>query len=229
MGKLLLCSHSLASVPYYIENMALNIYSLEEMCCYLKQNIDLIEPSFMDGELILWIETELKLPALAKKLEKRKREGCSLGEFVAVLASGCSYCKEEEIRDMQKTLADFEDRSELECRKIRTDRLLQKKRYGAAVAEYRKLLALCGADSILAGNIYHNLGTAYAGLFLFEEAADCYGKAFERNKNPVSDSQKKMALELSMEIRPSAEQERLDGPPQETLWQWKETYLRNCK
>ena len=42
MGKLLLCSHSLASVPYYIENMALNIYSLEEMCCYLKQNIDLI-------------------------------------------------------------------------------------------------------------------------------------------------------------------------------------------
>ena len=50
MGKLLLCSHSLASVPYYIENMALNIYSLEEMCCYLKQNIDLIEPSFMDGE-----------------------------------------------------------------------------------------------------------------------------------------------------------------------------------
>ena len=69
MGKLLLCSHELASVPYYIENIALNVYSLEEMCCYLKHNIDLVEPSFMDDELIAWIRTELKMPSLADRLE----------------------------------------------------------------------------------------------------------------------------------------------------------------
>ena len=55
MGTLLLCSHGLASAPYYLESMALNIYSIEELCYYLKQNIDLVEPSFMDEELIDWI------------------------------------------------------------------------------------------------------------------------------------------------------------------------------
>ena len=52
MGKMLLCAHRIASVPYYIEQMALNVYSLEELCHYLKQNIDLVEPSFMEEELI---------------------------------------------------------------------------------------------------------------------------------------------------------------------------------
>ncbi len=66
MGELLLCSHGLASVPYYVESIALNVYSLEELCYFLKENIDLIEPSFMDRELAGWVETELHMPDLAK-------------------------------------------------------------------------------------------------------------------------------------------------------------------
>ena len=61
MGELLLCSSELASVPYYVESGSLNVYSLEELCCYMQLNIDLIEPSFMDEELICWLKKELKM------------------------------------------------------------------------------------------------------------------------------------------------------------------------
>ncbi len=230
MGELLLCSHGLASVPYYIEDIALNVYSLEEMCCYLKQNIELVEPSFMDDELIYWIQTELKLLPLANRLQKLKSNGGSLSEFVKTLAEGCSYCTREEIDKMQEEVADFENKSETECRKIRADRLLQKKRYCAGIIEYKRLLDIPGVSGMLAGNIYHNLGTAYARLFFFQEAADCYKKAFERNKNPLSQKQQQMAEKLAggmvLPVKAAAEDDVL---PDDKIKQWKESYVRDCK
>ncbi|MDE6980006.1 MAG: hypothetical protein K2P60_01145, partial [Lachnospiraceae bacterium] len=61
MGELLLCSRELASIPYYIDAVSLNVYSLEEICYYLKHNKELVEPEFMDGELCEWIRQELKM------------------------------------------------------------------------------------------------------------------------------------------------------------------------
>jgi len=230
MGKLLLCSHELASVPYYIENIALNVYSLEEMCCYLKHNIDLVEPSFMDDELIAWIRTELKMPSLAGRLETSKAGRGGLKEFVKLLAEGCSYCGREEIEGMQLAVADFENKSETECKKIRADRLLQKKRYGACIKEYNKILGFPEVRGMLAGNIYHNLGTAYAGLFFFREAADCFGKAYERNRNPLSFKQQQMAQKLAEGmIMPVKAAKQDEMRPDEQLERFREEYLINCK
>ena len=36
MGELILCSQQLAAMPYYIENVSLNVYSLDELCYYIK-------------------------------------------------------------------------------------------------------------------------------------------------------------------------------------------------
>lgn len=230
MGELHLCSHELASVPYYIENIALNVYSLEELCYYLKQNIDLVEPSFMDGELILWIRGELRLSSLADRLYQLKKEDGRLSEFIAALADGCSYCTKEEVRKMQQAVADFENKSETECKKIRADRLLKKKRYGASILEYRRILEIPGVSGTFAGNIWHNLGTAYAGLFLFKEAADCYGKAFIKNRNPVSLKQQQTAFEMAEGLHMPQGAADADGLlPEEKLKEWKEAYIKNCK
>ena len=35
MGELILCSHMLAAVPYYIDEASLNVYSLEELSYYI--------------------------------------------------------------------------------------------------------------------------------------------------------------------------------------------------
>lgn len=231
MGELLLCSQELAFVPYYIETISLNVYSLEELCYYLKHNIDLVEPSFMDKELVSWIKTELKLTTLAERLSRLIQEGSSLSEFVGQLANGCNYCTKEEIAKMQEKLADFENKTELECRKIRADRLLEKKRYQTCIIEYLRLLEYAEIKGMLEGNIYHNLGTAYAGLFMFQEAARYYEKAYVMNQNPQSLQQHQAAIQLAegrFSIDGKIEQRNILQQKQ-ILEQWKASYLKSCK
>lgn len=59
MGELILCSHPIAAMPYYIDNISLNVYSLEELCYYIENHLYLIEADFMSEELCLWIGQEL--------------------------------------------------------------------------------------------------------------------------------------------------------------------------
>lgn len=230
MGELLLCSHDLAFVPYYIDSIALNVYSLEELCYYLAENADLIEPAFMTQDLIDWIRSELKLTALADCLQRQKEDGGSLLDFVLTLISGCNYCTGEETERIKEILTDFECKSEGECKKIRADRLLSKKRYHAAILEYKRLLTFPEVTGVLEGNICHNMGTAYAGLFSFGEAAECYDRAYKKNGNPLSLQQKKIALQLEKGAVPRNKEEKEDGPVmKERLSEWKEAYIKSCR
>lgn len=47
------------------------------------------------------------------------------------------------------------------------------------------------------GDVSHNLGTAYANLFLFSQAADCYKTAYEKNTNPSSKKSELFCLFLA--------------------------------
>ena len=51
--------------------------------------------------------------------------------------------------------------------------ILENRKYISSIAEYRKLLQSCENEMPqMVGAVWHNLGTAYARLFLFEQAAD---------------------------------------------------------
>ena len=65
MGELILCRQQIAAMPYYIETVSLNVYSLEEMCYYVQNNLYLMEQDFMEEELCRWVEEELKLEETA--------------------------------------------------------------------------------------------------------------------------------------------------------------------
>lgn len=230
MGELLLCGQEIASIPYYIESISLNVYSLEELCYFLQHNIDLVEPSFMEEELINWIQTELKMDTLSAKLRKLVAEKRGLTDFVTAIVTACNYCTKEEITILQESLEAFANKSETECRKIRADRFLEKKRYGLSIMEYQKLLDSPEVTGLLEGNIYHNLGTAYAGLFLFQEAAECYGKAYIRNQNAASAKQQQEALQLAEGSMPQTElKEEEDFQMQVQLEEWKEAYRKSCR
>ena len=140
MGELILCSQQLAAMPYYIENVSLNVYSLDELCYYIKNNTCLLDADFMDDELCDWVENEQHLPDIAQNL-----------------------------------------------RKIKADRFLENRKYISSIAEYRKLLQSCETEMPqMVGAVWHNLGTAYARLFLFEQAADCYARAYEKSSDKES-------------------------------------------
>ena len=85
MGELILCSQQLAAMPYYIENVSLNVYSLDELCYYIKNNTCLLDADFMDDELCDWVENEQHLPDIAQNLRNIKAGGGVLSEF-----TGCN-------------------------------------------------------------------------------------------------------------------------------------------
>mgnify|MGYP002521263998 FL=1 len=189
MGELLFCHEPIAALPYYVEGIGINLYSMEELCYYIMGNTYLLDNSFMSEELCTWVEKQMGLYKLAEKLRDIMRGQGLLSEFVLAILEQNGYCTMKEMQDIVLTIRQMEEKSDFECNKIRADHLMEKQKYLAGIYEYKRLLDSPDAkeaSALLRGNIWHNLGTAYARLFLFEEAAKCYEEAYKRNESRES-------------------------------------------
>lgn len=189
MSELLLCNDEIASLPYYVENLSLNLYSIEELAYYIMNNVYLMDKGFMNEELCIWIEKELKLAKLAERLRDIMHGKGLLSDFISGILGESGYCSKDEIQEVLFVIKELEEKSEFECSKIRADRLMENEKYIASIYEYKRLLKLDEAaneNPILIGNIWHNLGVAYARLFLFEEAVNCFREAYARNQKAES-------------------------------------------
>ena len=67
MSGYILCQTKKAEVPYFIENISTNIYSLEELCYYLYHNLYLVDKTIINEGLCAWIQEELELPEACGK------------------------------------------------------------------------------------------------------------------------------------------------------------------
>ncbi len=186
MSELILCRQMLAALPYYMEEAAINIYSLEELSYYIGEHLYLMEEGFMNAELCTWIDKELGLKALAEELRGILKRRGTLAEFIAPILRESYYFSPAETQQIVAALAQQENRSAYERGKLKADRYVVSHRYVSAIYEYHRLLDQKEQDETLAGNVWHNLGKAYAGLFLFREAAFCFKSAYEQNQNPES-------------------------------------------
>ena len=189
MEELLLCNSPVTSVPYYVEGISLNLYSLEELSYYIANNVYLLDDGFMNYGLCTWIEEEIKAKELGQTLREILEKGGRLSSFAGEILMYCGYYDKKEILEILQVIAEMEEKSDFECNKIRADRLLEKGKYYSSIYEYKRILEsqeIEGQNAVLEGNVWHNLGTAYARLFLFEAAADCYKKAYALNEDPTS-------------------------------------------
>ena len=187
MGELILCSRPLAKFPYHLENVGINIYSLEELCYYIEKNMYLLDESFLDEELCVWIGQELEFPELGERLAAICDRDGTVAEFAECILRETGYFDAVKTGKVVMGLREMAYKSKAERGKLRADRYAAGGRLRYAVYEYRRLLAEWdGENEILCGDIWHNLGCACARMFLFEEAADCYAKAYGKNRNPQS-------------------------------------------
>ena len=138
MGELLLCNEAIAAMPYYIEGVSINVYSIEELNYYIINNTYLLDDDFMSLELCTWIENHAHLPKLAMHLRTIISTNGRLSAFVTELLEYSGYCTKEELKNTHDALKELEEKSEFECLKIRADRLMEKKKYTAAIFEYKE-------------------------------------------------------------------------------------------
>ena len=182
MGELILCGRPIAASPYYEEELSVNVYSLEELSYYIFHNVYLLNTDFMSVDLCKWIGRELSMKELSDEMLSLLRDNVPLHIFVGKLLNACGYLSATEIRDTTEIIAAFENKSDAERKKIRADRLLEKKRILEAIYEYEDLLSNDeNSGGRLIGDIWHNLGMCYAKLFFFDYAKDCFKKAYQKN------------------------------------------------
>ena len=187
MGELILVKTAVAANPYYIDELSLNVYSLEELSYYIYHNVWLLNRDFMSVPLCEWIGGELGLMKLSDRLLALIKEDASITLFVSEILNANGYLTAKEIKDTLSVLVSFENKSEAECRKMRADRLFESGRIVDAVYEYENLLANReNMALVLTGDVRHNLGVCYSRLFFMKEAADCFKGAYEANRNRES-------------------------------------------
>ncbi len=188
MGELILCDRMLAAMPYFLEEMSIHVYSLEELSYYIEHNTCLLTDSFMNRELTDWIGSELKKEDLAAGLVKICEDGGSLAEFVELLIRQVGYCTQEGCLKIVKNLREIEQRPPYESMKMRADWYVENKRYICGIQEYRKLLQMEEAKQqpVFLGSVWHNMGTSFARLFLFEEALSCYQNAYRCSQDEMA-------------------------------------------
>ncbi len=199
MGELILCKRPIAAIPYYLEGASINVYSLEELSYFLYHHTYQIPQDFMSVELCHWIGKELHIPELEQQLLEMLKENVPLHIFVGHLLSGTDYLTAGEIRETLTKIQNFENKSDAECRKIFADQLMDQKAYIQAISVYDSILNqdnVRNQPQLFMGDIWHNMGTAYARLFLFPQAADCFEMAYQRNRR--DDSLNALLLALLM-------------------------------
>lgn len=229
MGRVYLCLGQNAELPYYFEKAKVHIWNIEELCYFIRENAWLMEPEMLPEDLIGWIVQQCALPKLAGRLREALKEEDCVTAFAACLFSYTGYCPQEQAQQVQKILHTNAGNSETDRAKARGDYFLESGKYFLALQEYEPLMKqLTGANPEIVGKVYHNAGSAYAGLFLFDRAAAAYEKAWKLLRD------KKSALGfLAAKRLGLPEQEYLDflaGNPE--LYQISlllEDQLKNCK
>lgn len=180
MGRILLCTGKYAKNPYRFENVCVNIYCVEELCYLFASNPFMIDQNVMNRELVNWIDQECGLFELSHQLLNLLGKGSQISVFVNTIMTYVNYCTPEEMKKIDEVLQSSVGLNDYERQKKQADFLLKNHRYQLAIEEYDSLCRqLPDTESALKPSIYHNMGVAYTGTFLFEMAARYFKKAYD--------------------------------------------------
>ena len=199
MSYLILCSGEQTKKPYHFELTDTNIYSIEELCYYLFNNIYVINTDFFDAKMVRWINDDIKMPELASKLNTMIENKNNLKDIVVTILCSADYYGEQEIRNLIETIDIIEGMPAVKRRKIKADNLLRYCNYSMAGREYESILASNDVrefDDVEYGNMLHNLAIVRVHTSSFASAASYFKEAYQKNKNTESLKQYFYTLKL---------------------------------
>lgn len=176
-----LCQIRKARHPYYIESISTNIYTIEELCFYLKENIYLIDNTIMNERLCDWIKAELGLVRLYRRLYEQLEKEAGIGDFILPIFKEIDYLTNQEFQKLQAEISRIEVQPRDTRRKMKADYLVSYKMYRNAINEYYYILKERSPGNMGAqfyGTVLNNMAAAYARMFQFEDAAACLWQSY---------------------------------------------------
>ncbi|MBB5264591.1 tetratricopeptide (TPR) repeat protein [Catenibacillus scindens] len=191
-GRLILNREVAEAVPFYFHISGMKVYSVEELCYYIYENIYAVTLDIFGEDFFYWLEKKMNEPVLAKSLKNLIKAGASLKEVVRYLMNFTDYYSQEECKKLLGIIDDLSRQNPTEAKKLMADNYIRYCRYVEAIACYCDVIYemehVSGDDVTrdFKGNTWHNLGVAYTRLMNFQNARDCFIKAWHLNQNEES-------------------------------------------
>ena len=187
MGSLILCHDQHAAHPYEITRIHCKIFTMEELCYYLCNNLYLIDYTIMNEQLCGWLEEDIGKRELADQLRDVIRMRGSVEKFVLTILKSSGIYKEAEMIRIQNVLERLKNQKDIERQKYKGDNLLESGEVEEAILVYQAILKEGedeNTDPKFYGKIYASLGSAYGRMFLYQQAARMYDRAYQICEDP---------------------------------------------
>lgn len=200
MGKLIICNGKQALTPFHIKITDTRIYSIEELCYYIYNHIDIITEELFQDSLVCWMEKELLLGESAIKLKELIGRNAGLKDVVVCILCSSDYYTEADIKQLLHTIDEITNLTPFERMKKKADNCLKFRQFIQAASEYENIIngkEAAGLTSEEYGNLLHNLGIAQLNVLGPLLATDSFKEAYEKNHNTQSLIQYLYALKLS--------------------------------
>ena len=187
MGSLILCHDQHAAHPYEITRIHCKIFTMEELCYYLCNNLYLIDYTIMNEQLCGWLEEDIGKRELADQLRDVIRMRGSVEKFVLTILKSSGIYKEAEMIRIQNVLERLKNQKDIERQKYKGDNLLESGEVEEAILVYQAIFTEVEdeyTDPKFYGKIYASLGSAYGRMFLYQQAARMYDRAYQICEDP---------------------------------------------
>lgn len=189
MGKLIRCSSKIAERPFRFVLTGTGVYSIEEVCYYIRKNIFVLELDAFRHGFASWLRDELEMVETASKIDAMVKDQGSLRDIVVTLCCSCDYFDEQQINEMIQILSDTENLPARERLKIKADTELITGNHERALEAYTGILRsddMRQASPAEYAPLFHNIGVAYGLLGEYDNAAEYFMGAYERNHKQES-------------------------------------------
>lgn len=252
MGSLILCHKKKAKHPYEITRIHKKIYTIEELCYYLCNNLYLIDYTIMNEQLCKWVKRELGLDELSEGMVDLIRNNVTVEQFVLYVLSEAKIYTQGELAHIQNVLEKLKNQKEVERQKFKADTLMESGELESAILAYISIVngeRDPSVDKRFYGRVYACLAAAYGKAFLYEESAQMYEKAYkicednsmlkgylyacyrwlpeEEYKKMVMESEVLQNIDNQLIVRLDLKKRKKNFEPSKELFeQWKKEYRR---
>lgn len=197
MEGLILCQGKLADNPYYIAESDTYIYSVEELCYYIYNNIYFIENDFVNEKLADFIDNQLSEEYIAENLRNYLNKKSSANynqnnqiEALAMIISSVDYYTKAQQQEFVEKLKILKNTSVARRMKMCGDNFLQKEKYESALNYYFNAISKAkndkSEDDEFVADTYYNIGITYAKLMLYHRASRHFLKSYEIGKKEIA-------------------------------------------
>lgn len=189
MSGIIICKTKTADNPYTFLNTKMSVYTYEELCYYIFNNMVLVGKDDLTDRLTAWLRDEIEMYDLADKVDALNQKNAYIQDVMVEILTFGEFYGTEDIKEFLGECKRIRTLKPYELDKRRADSYMMYKHYIKADAIYDEIIEYKEShdeyDEFL-GNIYHNKGVALAGNLQLEEAKECFIRAFSLNKNNES-------------------------------------------